>query len=72
MIKEIIINEDSTVEVVQATEQEISNIMLARQQAEALKLEEENRNAEKAALKKALLDKLGITEEEARLLLGGN
>jgi hypothetical protein len=29
-------------------------------------------DAAKAAQRQALLDKLGITEEEARLLLGGN
>ena len=29
-------------------------------------------NADKAAAKQALLDKLGITAEEAQLLLGGN
>jgi hypothetical protein len=29
-------------------------------------------DTEKAATKQALLDKLGITEEEAALLLGGN
>ena len=36
---------------------------LAKKQAEA---------AAKAAQRQALLDKLGITEDEARLLLGGN
>jgi hypothetical protein len=35
-----------------------------------LKIEEEKRNAK--TKRQALLDKLGITEEEARLLLGGN
>jgi len=45
----------------------------------AKKEEEKNKNLAKAAArlevanaKKALLEKLGITEEEARLLLGGN
>ena len=38
-------------------------------QYEAWKAEQ---NAAKAATKQALLDKLGITEDEAALLLGGN
>jgi hypothetical protein len=33
---------------------------------------EEAKAAEAAAKRQALLDKLGITEDEARLLLGGN
>ena len=42
---------------------------------EALEAEIAQRQAEaaaKAATRQALLNKLGITEEEARLLLGGN
>lgn len=44
-------------------------------QWEADKAESAKRQAEaeaKAAQKAALLDKLGITEDEAKLLLGGN
>ena len=44
-------------------------------QYEADRVEEQARQAEaqaKAAQRQALLDKLGITEDEARLLLGGN
>jgi len=37
-----------------------------------VKAAEEAKAAEAAAKRQALLDKLGITEEEARLLLGGN
>ena len=44
---------------------------IAQEQAEKLK-ERQQAEAEAAAAKTALLDKLGITEEEARLLLGGN
>lgn len=39
---------------------------------EQVKLEEAQAQAEAQAKRQALLDKLGITEEEARLLLGGN
>lgn len=39
---------------------------------EARKAEVEAEAKAKAEAKTALLDKLGITEEEARLLLGGN
>ena len=35
-------------------------------------LAKETEETTKAATKQALLDKLGITEDEARLLLGGN
>ncbi len=38
-------------------------------QVEAFKAQQE---AQAAAKRQALLDKLGITEDEARLLLGGN
>jgi uncharacterized lipoprotein YddW (UPF0748 family) len=37
-----------------------------------VKAAEEAKVAEAAAKRQALLDKLGITEDEARLLLGGN
>ena len=39
---------------------------------EAIKQEEAQAEATKAAARQALLNKLGITEDEARLLLGGN
>jgi len=39
---------------------------------EQIKQEESQAQAEAAAKRQALLDKLGITEDEARLLLGGN
>jgi hypothetical protein len=39
---------------------------------EQIKIDEAQAEATKAAQKQALLDKLGITEDEARLLLGGN
>jgi hypothetical protein len=45
----------------------LDQLELARIEAERAQAE-----AEAAAAKQALLDKLGITEEEARLLLGGN
>ena len=39
---------------------------------ETVKEQEAQAVAEKAAKRQALLDKLGITEDEAKLLLGGN
>lgn len=39
---------------------------------EQIKIDEAQAEATKAAQKAALLNRLGITEEEARLLLGGN
>jgi len=50
------------------TAQEIAEV--ERAQAEAAEIAV--KQAEAAAKRQALLDKLGITEEEARLLLGGN
>jgi hypothetical protein len=51
-----------------ATEAEIAQIEKDAQEAAQRKAEAEA----KAAQKVALLNKLGITEDEARLLLGGN
>lgn len=51
-----------------ANEEELSDI--ARFQA--IKLEEATAELLRKQARQALLDKLGITEEEARLLLGGN
>ncbi len=39
---------------------------------EQVKVEEAQAEATKAAQRQALLNRLGITEEEARILLGGN
>lgn len=39
---------------------------------EQVKVEEAQAAADKAAQRVALLERLGITEEEARILLGGN
>ncbi len=55
-------------EVRDATVEEIALIEEQRAEAEQRKIEAEA----KATQRQALLDKLGITEEEARLLLGGN
>ena len=53
---------------VELTEQELEQLELDKAKAEALALAEATKSAEKAAL----LERLGITEEEAKLLLGGN
>ena len=52
----------------EATAEEIQRIELAKEQDEIRQAEA----AAKTAQRQALLDKLGITEDEARLLLGGN
>ena len=51
-----------------ATAPEIAQMELDAANAEARKAEAEA----KAAQRQALLSRLGITEEEARILLGGN
>jgi len=55
--------------IIELTDAEIAQ-MEADAQAETARRAEED--AAKAAAKQALLDKLGITQEEAQLLLGGN
>jgi len=50
------------------TEAEIAEVEAAKAEAETQRLAQEA----KATAKAALLDKLGITQEEAALLLGGN
>lgn len=50
------------------TTEELAQLEVDKANAEAIKQAE----AAKAAQRQALLAKLGITEEEARLLLGGN
>lgn len=50
------------------TTEELAQWEVDKVNAEAIKQAETT----KAAQRQALLDKLGITEEEARLLLGGN
>jgi hypothetical protein len=44
----------------------------ARETLEAKQLAEQTETETKATAKAVLLDRLGITEEEAQLLLGGN
>jgi hypothetical protein len=56
-------------EVLPLTEAEIANMETARLAAEAERVEREAKEAADATAKSALLKKLGITQEEARLLL---
>jgi acyl-CoA reductase-like NAD-dependent aldehyde dehydrogenase len=64
-----IVNVTTGEEVVRdATAEEIAQIELDAANAEARKQAE----AQAAAQRQALLSRLGITEEEARILLGGN
>ena len=56
-------------EVLPLTEAEIADMETARVAAEAERVEREAKEAADATAKSALLKKLGITQEEARLLL---
>ena len=56
-------------EVLPLTAQEIADMETAREQAELDRAEKEAQDATNAIAKTNLLKKLGITEEEARLLL---
>ena len=55
--------------VIELTAEEIADMEAAAAQAEADRLAAEAKAAEDAAKKAALLAKLGITEDEAKLLL---
>ena len=55
--------------VIELTAEEIAELEAAAAQAEADRLAAEAKAAEDAAKKAALLAKLGITEDEAKLLL---
>lgn len=52
--------------------EDLQNFLQLKQEALARKEAEAQAAAEAAVKRQALLAKLGITEEEARLLLGGN
>ncbi len=66
----VIIHNVQTNEIV---EREMNAQELAQYEADQAKaILEKEAQAQKAAAKQALLDKLGITAEEAQLLLGGN
>ena len=56
-------------EVLPLTEAEIADMETARLAAESERVEREAKKAVDATAKSALLKKLGITQEEARLLL---
>jgi hypothetical protein len=55
--------------IVELTAEEIADLETARVSAEAERVEREAKEAADAIAKSALLKKLGITQEEARLLL---
>lgn len=62
---------DHNIETGEVIEREATAEELAQIAAdEARATERENAKAAKAAARQALLDRLGITEQEARLLLG--
>lgn len=55
--------------IVPLTEQEIADMQAAAAEAEAARVAAEAEAATKAAARAELLDRLGITEDEAKLLL---
>lgn len=56
--------------VVPLTDEEIAELEAAAAKAEADRLAAEKEAADKEAARKAILDKLGLTAEEAAVLLG--
>jgi uncharacterized protein (DUF305 family) len=67
-IKQIKLTEEEIIEV-----NNLAKEVEKRQKIQDKKLEEEQAKAEaKAAQRQVILSRLGITEEEARILLGGN
>ena len=56
--------------VVPLTAEEIAELEAAAAKAEADRLAAEKEAADKAAARQAILDKLGLTAEEAAVLLG--
>jgi hypothetical protein len=67
-IKQIKLTEEEIIEV-----NNLAKEVEKRQKIQDKKLEEEKAKAEaKAAQRQVILSRLGITEEEARILLGGN
>lgn len=69
MIIHRIVNAD-TGEIIERdyTKEELAEMKVAEEKAKVLQAEIEA----KAAARQVILDRLGLTEEEARLLLGGN
>jgi hypothetical protein len=68
MEKVIVDCSTGTTEVVPLTAEEIAELEAAAAQAEADRVAAEAEAAEKAAAKQVLLDRLGITADEAALL----
>lgn len=60
---------DKTEQVIELTDEEIAQLEADRQAAETRRAEEESARAAKAATKAAVLERLGLTEEEANALL---
>lgn len=61
--------ETGEVQEIELTAKEIADLEEAQAKAEADRVDAENKAKAQAEAKAALLDKLGITEEEAKLLL---
>ncbi len=73
MLKEVIINVETNEIIEQEMSDEIiAEIQVAEAKAEADRLAAETALAAKAAARQAILDRLGLTADEAALLLGAN
>ena len=72
-MNKVIVNcETGEQETIPLVGDELAEFLAAEQAAIAKNAADAEQEAAKAAAKQALLDKLGITAEEAQLLLGGN
>jgi hypothetical protein len=58
------------VEEIELTAEEVADIELAGQEAEEQKAKEEEEKAAKEAARAEILEKLGLTADEAKVLLG--
>ena len=71
-MKHLFVAEDGTETIVDYTEEEIKAVE-NNKKADAIELTQQLAEAQaKAASRQAVLDRLGLTAEEAQLLLGGN
>jgi len=61
--------ETNEIEIVELTQKEINEVLIKQSQNELILAEKAQAEVDKAQAKAALLDRLGITEDEAKLLL---
>ena len=71
IVYEVNVSENKVIER-EPTAEEVAQELADRERLAKLKADEDAQVAKALAAKAALFEKLGITEEEAKLLLGGN